>query len=505
MSLTPVAPPHPLFWHPGIEAIQNATPPGTEVYIVGGAVRDAFLHLPLHDIDLVTPEDGRLLARHIANAFDGAYYPLDTSRGVGRAIITWNAERLIVDVAQLRGPDLLTDLQKRDFTLNAMAVHLTGDLQTIIDPVGGLEDLQARRLRQCSHDSVASDPVRALRAIRASLTYNLTIEPTTRQAIKTYAPALADASPERIRDEFFHILDSKRPSAALRALQHLGLLQYIIPEVNAMQDIRQGSPHQHELWEHTLLTVERLHLLIQVINHQVDDNLAANLQAGMLVFMLGSVGVPLEEHLTQKWPNHRPHLALLILAALLHDAGKPATRSIDTDGRTHFLHHERVSAQLAEQRAYALRLSSEEATRLARIVQHHMRPHWLSAEATGPSRRAIYRFWRDTGPAGVDICLLAMADYLATYGTALEPRAWAHYVNIIRTLLEAYYLHRDTRVAPRPLLKGKHLIQRLKLEPGPLVGEILEHIREAQAAGEISTRQEALDLAQRFLDEKDRD
>ncbi|RPI99650.1 MAG: hypothetical protein EHM39_06135, partial [Chloroflexi bacterium] len=117
MSLDPVLPPRPLTWHPALHAIQTVLKGEQGVYIVGGAVRDAVLQRPLHDIDLASEGDGRPIARKIANAFGGAYYPLDRERGVGRAIINWEGDPLTIDAAQFRGPDLLADLQKRDFTL----------------------------------------------------------------------------------------------------------------------------------------------------------------------------------------------------------------------------------------------------------------------------------------------------------------------------------------------------------------------------------------------------
>ena len=479
-------------------ALRNVIPPGQEVYLVGGTVRDAYLHRPFHDIDLATPDDGRPLARQIANALKGAYYPLDSERGVGRVVIT-HAERILtIDVAQFRGPDLITDLQKRDFTLNAVAVPLTKDLQTVIDPLNGLTDLQAKRLRQCNPSSIADDPARALRAVRLSHTFGLRIDPDTRTHLKNSATQLASISVERVRDEFFQILDGPRPSGALTVLYHLGLLAQIIPELGALPDTKQGPPHQFDVWQHTLLALEYLGNIFGVFALHRDDNLTANLQAGLVAFSLGHLRDHLQAHLTHTWPNGRTHRSLLILAALLHDIGKPQTRSIDSAGRVRFVDHERKGEQLAEQRARALRLSNDETTRLTTIVRHHMRPHWLNAGAK-LTPRAIYRFWRDTNLAGVDICLLAMADYLATYGVTLETQSWAGYLTTICTLLENFFIHHESAIAPPPLITGKELLACFALQPGPYIGELLERIKEAQIEGEVSSHEEALNWVQRFL------
>jgi poly(A) polymerase len=498
VSLTPVVPQRPLIWHPSLEAIREFLSADQEVYVVGGAVRDAYLHLPLRDIDLAVPGDGCSLSRYIANLFRGAYYALDRERGVGRALIPWGDGQLTVDVAQFRGPDLLTDLQKRDFTVNAIAVRLTGDLQAVIDPLGGLQDLEARRLRQCGPESIASDPVRGLRAVRASVAYNLRIDPPTLQSLKVCASRLNDASAERIRDEFFQILDGKKPSAALAVLQRLGLLAPVIPETTRMPGVQQGSPHQSDVWRHTLATVEWLDAIFRVIAPRRDDNLTAKPECGLIAIALDHVREQLQRHLNEQWPNGRSHRALLMLAALLHDAGKVSTQSIDSEGRVHSLEHEKQGETLAVDRATALRLSSDETARLGAIVRHHMRPHWLHGHSALTSR-AIYRYWRDTGPAGVDICLLALADYLATYGASVAMQAWVRYVGTVQTLLERYYLARETAISPATLISGQQLLDHFHLEPGPLIGELLEHVREAQVEGEIATKEEALEWIQRFL------
>jgi hypothetical protein len=172
---------------------------------------------------------------------------------------------------------------------------------------------------------------------------------------------------------------------------------------------------------------------------------------------------------------------------------------VDAEGHVRLVQHEQIGEALAVERAAALRLSSDETARLAVIVRHHMRPHWLSGHAALTSR-AIYRFWRATGPAGVDICLLAIADYLATYGARLDTQAWIHYVETVQMLLERYFLSRDTAVAPPALINGQQLLDRFHLEPGRLIGELLEQVREAQVDGEITTSEEALEWVQRLLD-----
>lgn len=498
MTLEPQTPRRPLVWSPVVDAVCAAVPPGSGAHLVGGAVRDAYLHRPIHDIDLATPGDGGPVARQIADALGGSYYALDAARGVGRALVPWDGGQIAVDVARYRGADLLTDLQLRDFTINALAVPVEGDRARVIDPLGGMADLERRVLRRCGEASIASDPVRGLRAIRASVAYGLRIEPATLAAVRAQASRLAEISPERVRDEFLQLLASPRPGAALAAAGRVGLLAPIIPELADLAAVAQGPPHQYNVWRHTLYTVEHLDALLRFFGPRRDLRETANIGYGAVVMALAHLRPHLMEHLSVTWPNGRSHRALLLLAALLHDTGKAQTRELGSDGRVHFHGHEKVSRSIAVAAGERLRLSRDEIERLAAIVGNHMRPHWLADERP-LSRRAIYRFWRDTGPAGVDVCLLGLADFLATVGPALDQDQWLAYVETQQQLLTGYFSEYSSAVAPPPLLSGYTLIDTFGMAPGPALGAMLDAVREAQMAGEIATEAEALAWVRRLL------
>jgi poly(A) polymerase len=129
-----------------------------------------------------------------------------------------------------------------------------------------------------------------------------------------------------------------------------------------------------------------------------------------------------------------------------------------------------------------------------------MRPLWLTQTGKLPSRRAIYRFFRDTGPAGVDICLLSLADTLATYGPALPTDLWAHQVDVIRALLESWWEKSEEVISPPALIDGNDLIGELGLKPGPIIGQVLRTIQEAQATGNVVNRRQAFELASKILE-----
>jgi tRNA nucleotidyltransferase/poly(A) polymerase len=195
--------------------------------------------------------------------------------------------------------------------------------------------------------------------------------------------------------------------------------------------------------------------------------------------------------------DDRPALVSLKLAALLHDCAKPGTRTVDEEGRTHFYGHDDAGAPIAAERVRALRFNNIEVDRVRAIIANHMRPQLLADAESGVTRRAAYRFFRDTREAGVDVLLLALADHIATHGPDVEADRWGRRIQAARTLLADYWTRLAKDVAPPPLVSGIDLMAELGLLQGPRVGELIEAIREAQATGQVTTRQDALDFARK--------
>jgi putative nucleotidyltransferase with HDIG domain len=231
-----------------------------------------------------------------------------------------------------------------------------------------------------------------------------------------------------------------------------------------------------------------------------DPDGSGNLLLGVLSMRLGRYREQIRTHLQHEPVVGRSAKSLLFLATLYHDVAKPQTRSIEEAGRIRYFNHDQVGAEIIRQRARFFRLSNTEIDRLETIIRDHMRPSFLSHTKGGPSRRAIYRFFRDTGQAGIDICLLSLADVWATYGTTLPQERWEKQVDTVRTLLEAWWEGQEEQVRPPALVSGHDLINHLNLKPGPLIGEILEALREAQVEKEVNTPQEALIFCEEYLE-----
>jgi tRNA nucleotidyltransferase/poly(A) polymerase len=493
--------PVPFSYSPLIDKVRDALP-DQEMYLVGGAVRDILLNRLSRDLDFALPSNGIFLARRVANALKADFMTLDNERDTGRVIVTESdGTRTFLDFATYRGNSLEEDLRARDFTINAIAFDLHA--QTLIDPLNGASDLRARIIRACSPTSLADDPVRILRAVRQAAAFEFKIELETRKAMKQAARLLPRVSPERQRDELFKMLEGPRPDASMRALEILGVFPYLLPELPALKGVEQSAPHIHEVWEHTLSVLGYLEGILAVLAPSYNADKTNELFTGLLTLRIGRFRDQFAQHFAALLNTDRSVRAALFFAALYHDVQKPATKSIDESGRIRFFDHDVKGAQVVEQRARAFNLSNDEVERINKIIANHMRFHFFTSRLEGekqePSRKAIYRFFRDTGEAGVDLVLLGLADLRGTQGPALSQETWIAALDVARILLVNYWEKPQEIVTPPRLVDGNELMAELGIEPGRVIGQLLEAIREGQATGKIANREQALNLAREYL------
>jgi poly(A) polymerase len=493
----------PFTFSPLLDKVRAALP-DVELYLVGGAVRDAMLGRLSLDLDFAAPANGIRLARRVADVLKADVFPLDDERDTGRVIVTLaDGSREKLDFATYRGDSLEEDLHNRDFTVNALAVDLR--TMSLLDPLGGAADLRAKKLRACSDTAISDDPIRILRGIRQAAAFGFHIDPSTRKAMKSAASLIERISPERVRDELFRILEGAQPASSIRALDMLGVLVHILPELSAMKGVKQPEPHIHEVWEHTLQVLSALDGILSALSVGYDPDATNDLFTGLLVLRLGRYREQYAEHFSRQLNTDRSVRGLLFLTTLYHDVAKPHTITKDENGRIRFWGHDERGAEMAAERARALSLSNDEIARMTAVIKNHMRIHFHTSRKNGegkdPSRRAIYRFFKDSGEAGLDLILLTLADLRATHGNNLKQETWSAALDVCRIFLENYWEHPEEVVSPPRILDGNDVMCELGLAPGPRVGEVLETIREGQATGKVSTREDAIAFGKKWLEE----
>jgi poly(A) polymerase len=456
------------------------------VYLVGGAVRDAVRGETSHDLDFAVAADAIRLTFKVADRLGVPAYVLDQERDIGRVVLADTT----LDFARIRGT-LADDLQERDFTVNALALPATAQFyESIIDPCGGLEDLKARRLRLTHPQALTADPVRALRAVRQSIELNFAMTAELETAVSTAAPLLFQSASERLREELIRLIEGPQPAAGVALLHQLRLLTILLPDMAALDSLKQSPPHHEPVLDHTISV---LRWLVGVEAAVFDDS-PLNPPLDAVQTALFPLRDHLRQHLDRPVDGGLTGRGLLRLAALLHDVGKGETRT-EENGRIRFITHEVVGAEMAARRLRQLTFSKEAVQHIKRIVRNHMRPLSLEqSQGAKLSRRAVYRFFKESGAAGVDVCLHALADHLATHNGPGEGAAWGNLLGLTSSLLDHYFNQKETAVSPPPLLSGHDVIEALQIKPGPEIGRLLRLLEEAQATGQITTHEQALEF-----------
>ena len=465
------------------------TPKQRPAYVVGGFVRDWFLGRQTVDVDIAVKGDALKAARQMAQSVNGKYVMLDDVNKVGRVVVgiepQWH-----LDFASFQ-KDIEADLARRDFTINAMAFELesviAGSLK-LIDPLSGKEDLKKKSIQAVSNQIFQADAARLMRAVRMSAELNFKIAAETELLIKRNCRLAATVPGERIREELVRAIALPGAAALVRYMDSLGLLTTIIPELESLKGVEQPKEHYWDVFNHSVETVATAEFLLR----------QGNWRYGKKSWLSGTPWTEdVKRHFEEEVSSGTDRKTMLKIGALLHDIAKPATKAVDETGRTRFLGHPKDGAAIAAKVLERLRFSSKEIRLIENLVYHHLRPAQMSNEGL-PTSRAIYRFFRDTEGAGIDILILALADYLATHGPELDIQEWKHHNHVITFVLNEH-LHQETKVLPVKLVDGNDLIDIFGLKPGRLLGELLKEVKEAQAAEELTTREQALDLVRKEL------
>jgi poly(A) polymerase len=450
---------------------------GLTAWLVGGVVRDALLGRPLVDVDLaVEAGDVEHAARVAARALGGPKFPLSEAFGGWRAL---DRDRTVAaDISPLQGATIETDLAQRDFTVNAIAVPLSGGQP--IDPHGGIADLEAGVLRVLGSGSYATDPLRPLRLVRLAAELNMAPDAETERLTMAAAPRLDEPSGERVFTELRKLLMAPGALEGLELARRLGVLAAVLPEVAALQGVEQSHYHHLDVYEHT---VEVVRQQIELLAGDGLERLFGDSAPGVRAVL----DEPLADDLTRG--------QALRLGALLHDIGKPQTRGVRDDGRITFIGHDVAGDALIQALFERLRTSERLRAHVGALARHHLALGFLVHERP-LGRSDVFRYLSRCGSVAVDVTVLSCADRLATRGRNADDAVVAH-LELARELI-APALEWHTNGAPRPPVRGDELAAALDLEPGPELGELLARLSEAVYTGEIATRDDAIALARRL-------
>ena len=434
---------------------------GHELYLVGGVVRDRLLGQVREDaeIDLATDAPPRQTIKLLQGWADSRkligvrFGTVGARKGDVHMEITTFREEIYPE--DTRKPsvtfarDIHTDLSRRDFTINAMAVRLPEG--EFLDPFGGVKALAAKRLDTPLDPEVAfsDDPLRMLRAARFVSQLDLTPAPRVVEAIRRMRERLRIVSSERISDELSKLLLSAKPSKGLELVVNTGLAEEFLPELPALK-LEQDPVHKHkDVFHHTLAVVERCD----------------------------------------------PTDLELRLAALLHDIGKPRTRQVTPEG-VQFHHHEVVGARMVEERLRALRYPNSLVESVRKLVEMHLRFHGYGE---GWTDSAVRRYVRDAGPLLDKLNQLTRAD--VTTGNRFRAKQFQALQDELEERI-AHLAEEENLEAIRPPLDGNEVMAHLGIGPGPVVGKALEHLMELRLERGPIEKDEAYRLLDEWAEEE---
>ena len=466
-----------------------------DAYVVGGAIRDALMGREAEDIDVAVNADAYSVAVDIAEALNGDCARLHDDWQVARVAIPEEGRLRFIDIATFEG-DIERDLQRRDFTINAMAAPMSAVLNDVrsdlLDPFGGMRDLEDGVVRMVSSDALEDDPLRLMRGARIAAQLGFTVAPETACAIRERSSLISGVSQERVRDELMRLLGANDARDGVRLLDDLELLCCVVPELAQAKGVIQPKEHYWDVFDHLVETVGW-------IDAMFDD---ADCSEHPLDIMPRFDGM--REYFGGEVSDGFDRLTFLKLAALLHDVAKPVTKTIEASGRIRFLGHHTEGADFARDILTRLRFGKRGVEHIARMVHQHLRPRQMAQKGDMPTKRALYRYYRDVGDVALDTLYLNTADYLAARGPLLERRDWTAHCGLVRYILKEGRSegngHGNLVKSLPKLVDGYDIMGGFALAPSPKIGKLLEEVREAQASGEVSTREQALELVRASLE-----
>ena len=451
-------------------------------YLVGGAIRDLMLGKTTTDRD-ITIKGAEEFAKKLAVDFCGTFIVLDSENKIYRVVLEDKIN--FFDISELQGETIEEDLKRRDFTINAIAYDLKAD--KIIDTTGGEEDLKNKVLRHIDDKNFEEDPLRILRAFRFTATTGFSMTPDLEAAIKKYLPLALNPAPERIHYELMKLFGGDYTSKVLLKMDEFELLDKIFPCVIEMKKVTPNTHHHLDLFHHVIETVRQIE--IQYANAPEE----------------------IKEHLVRVDFGGFPRINHLKLAGFLHDIGKFSTWTLEggKDGcnkyeclhnkpectscsaRHRFIKHDDVGSKMVIPLLRNLKFSKKQIEYISSMIKKHIYP---SSVIIAPelNEKVKMRYIRKMGDDVIDNIVLARSDRLSARGIDVTEEMIKNNLDGLETLLNFYLEKRETLEPLPKLLDGNEIMQILNIKPSPLLGEIVNALKEAQLNGDIITKEDAV-------------
>lgn len=450
-----------------------------KVWLVGGFLRDNYIKAPkdLVDFDFCVEKDIDLFVDKLSKILKAKVIVLDKKSSSFRIVLNKDAKKYSYDFILMRGENIKKDLELRDFTINSLALDIINP-KKILDYHKGINDLQNKRIKSLEEGVIVDDPLRILRGFSFAANYGFKIDPQTLRFFSRHKKKLKNVSCERINEELFKIFDSRKSYKVIKKMDKVRVIDEILPYVAKMRKTTQGGFHHLNVWDHSIEALKQFELLYKRETKKESEAI---------------------DFLNQDLSGNRKRFQIIKLACLLHDLGKPFVKKA-TKARTIFHAHEKVSRDLSCLFAKKIRLAKVERKALEKMVFWHLRPGYL-ADQIKPSRRAVYRFFRDTEEEGVSIIFLSLADWRATRGPLADLEKRKRHEKIMLKLIKDYFIEKKKKPMAK-IIDGYDLMKYFKIKKGPLIGQVLNKIKELQATGKISKKSEALKVAEKFCEKK---
>ena len=456
-----------------------------EGYLVGGYIRDFFLGKGINDLKDrdIAIKGAEEFAQKLAAELNATFITLDSENKIYRLVLKDKENYL--DISELCGDTIEEDLQRRDFTINAIAYDLKEN--KFIDVRGGIDDIKNKRIREIREENFVDDPLRILRAFRFMATTGFGINEELKKFLVKHKELIKQPAKERIHDEIMKLFGGKYTSDTLLKMLDTGILELIFPCVTDIKKVPSNSHHHLDLIHHLIETVKQ----IEILYENADDEI--------------------KEHLNKIDFGGYPRINHLKLAGFLHDIGKPSTWTIEKDGKTiwsvkdytdypkdktlrhRFIKHDLEGEKLVKPLLKDLKFSNKQIEYISSMIRYHIYP---SNVIVSPNfdHKVMMRYIRKMENNAIDNIILAKADRYSAQGPAVTKDMTEANINGLDKLLK-FYLEIKPTLKPLPkLIDGTEIMQILGITQSPKLGQIINELKEAQLNEEINTKEDAIEF-----------